>query len=381
MCDRGLLCSLALVLAATAATGRAQNVQPGDPLEGPRRAVMIAREAYDTARARFAADSARRMALPVIRRYAGLEVRSDTTNVEPRLLSALDPTFAAALAEARRILGPPADSLLGGVRVTITASYPTADLQRAGGVTSLVVLQYDGAAGRGYDVVSAKPVDTQQLTEHFLMWFGRAAANQLPPVLRKWAPAYAPIRTRDADVNRQAYIRLATYQSTVARACLDGSHFGCRASLAIVPGGDTIGVWFDADARRARVRLHNEQFNRRFPAVRRCLDEASDADCRMFLARIGVPSPTTGQVRQGLIRRALLEGGPAAFTRLVNARGDDVAALLETAAGVPFDSLVSEWRADVLASRSPSPKPSGKEFAISLSICVLAVGFASRRRP
>jgi hypothetical protein len=376
------LCAVAVVaVVAVVAGGRTARAQSADPLDAHRHAVMSAKAGYDAAIRRYAADSVRRMRLQVVRNYAGLEARCDTANVEPRLLRALDSTFASVLAEARTLFGASADTLLGGIHLTISAAYPTAQLQRAGGVASRVTLQYDGGGGSGYADVSARPVDAAALALHFDMWFGRAAARRMPPALTRWASDHIPVRVNDAEVNRNAYILLATYPSSVARACLDGSHAGCRASLAIVAGGDTIGLWLDANARRARVRQRTERVQQLAPDVRRCLNEGSDVDCRAVLQHVLVPSPTIGDTRQNLIRSALIKGGPGAFQRLADAQGDDVVKLLEIAGGVPFDSLVDEWRAGVLAARSPSPAPNGKELTIALSVGVLAIGLASRRRP
>ncbi len=385
MCDLRRIRAFAFLAIAFVATGRSaapqsSGARPVDPLAGPRYAVVTAKAALDTAQARYDADSARRMRLPIVRTYAGLEVHADTAMIAPEALRALDSTFTVALGEARTLFGANADTMLAGIRVTLTPRYKTAVLEHAGGIAGLVTVQYDGVQGRGDAVVSARPVDAAALTEHFLMWFRRAAGRRLPVAFRTWVPPEIPVRANDAAVNRSAYTRLATFRASIARACLDGSHFGCRASLGLVP--DTVGVWYDANARRAQVRLRTNRADaQRYPAVRQCLYAGSDADCRWVFETRGVFSPTAGDVRQDLIRRALRTGGPNAFTRLVTAPSADVATLLQTAAGVPFDTLADEWRAGVLAARSPSPAPSGREFAISISISMVAIGLASRRRP
>jgi hypothetical protein len=52
-----------------------------------------------------------------------------------------------------------------------------------------------------------------------------------------------------------------------------------------------------------------------------------------------------------------------------------------SAAGVPFDSLVTTWRRELLAARTPSPAPNATDWLLGIVMIGGAVGVAVGRKP
>jgi hypothetical protein len=367
----------ALTALAIATMVRAQSP---DPLAAHRGAVAAARAALDSAVARRATDVARRVQLPVIRTLAGLEVRGDTTTIPRAVLRAIDAEFAGAFAGARAFFGPPADTLLRGILLTITPKRDDSDSARSPAPLKFVDFVSGGRAGHRFTHVAVDPVDAELVREHFASWFSESAAGYLPPAIKFWAHAGIPDGRNEWVQDREQYVRLATSPLPLARACFEGSLLACRSALAVVRNVDTIDAWLSPGTRRAFVRDHASSFHDS-DARRACIADRHDWACREILQYSVLLSPSTNATRQYLVRHAILRGGQDAFRRLVGAQSSDVGALLETTAGVPLDTLLGEWRTRILAQRTPPPTPDASELGIAAIVGVAAVGLAARRRP
>lgn len=180
-----------------------------------------------------------------------------------------------------------------------------------------------------------------------------------------------------------AYRLLRLSRSPSAAACVAGGIAACRVALALVPAeADTIDLWFDAGAQQALVRAASADslaFPARAPLHRACVIAHHTPACRAVLGAIFVRSPTSLPARRELLRLALVTGGSDAYHRLRIARDTTRIGVLEYVSGVPLDSLVAVWRADVLRGRAPAPVPPPTAWAWTGVTTVLLFGIGVRR--
>jgi hypothetical protein len=171
-------------------------------------------------------------------------------------------------------------------------------------------------------------------------------------------PIIHPVQARAA-----VYVQLVTAPSQVARSCFLGVINDCRNALALDESPDPLQQWYpSAGERRALVsRSFAEYFGYSDhgagkPALQSCR-AGSDAACTELLRSLppGVlPRPLTNDARAALVHLALRLGGRAAYHRLVATPREPIADRLAGAAGVNVDSLVAQWRSEILAAR-PAP--------------------------
>jgi len=171
-------------------------------------------------------------------------------------------------------------------------------------------------------------------------------------------PVLPPIQ---ADVQRAGvYVQLVTAPSQAARRCFLGDLSGCRDALDLVDTADPLPRWYpSAPERRSLVlKSFGSYFDRETqrPALQACA-RGSDSACTQLLHSLppgGLPKPVTYDARATLANLALRLGGREAYHRLVASAGRPIADRLVSAASVPVDSLLSRWRAEILAAR---PRP------------------------
>jgi len=159
------------------------------------------------------------------------------------------------------------------------------------------------------------------------------------------------------------YVQLVTAPSQAARSCFLGAISDCRNALALGESPDPLQQWYpSAGERRALVfRSFAEYFGysdhgARKPALQSC-GAGSDSACTELLRSLppeALPRPLTYDARAALVHLALRLGGRAAYHRLVGRPGAPIADRLAGAAGVSVDSLVAQWRSEILAAR-PAP--------------------------
>lgn len=151
---------------------------------------------------------------------------------------------------------------------------------------------------------------------------------------------------------RDSYVDLVTSSSIAARRCFDGELRQCHLALGLVTSADPLTELYDEAGRRWAVRDLSREISRRDATlVRACLDQHIDAACLGALRSISAGViPLSSFSRTALLQSALDQGGPRAFSRLLETRGP-LRHTLEAAAGVPVDSVVAIWRVQVLASR------------------------------
>lgn len=389
MCKRvllGALCSIATL----SAPARAQT--PGDVAQ-KRRAVEIAARAYVAARAARDREESARLQLPLVRTYAGLEVRADTSFVPAEFLVRLDSGFARARQHAAAVYGVTTDSLLA--RAGVILSRNAVPVRRLGGPLEEPAIRAE--ARRPTSLTSSRAVGNERwrlnvsidrLEEYFIVWFEHAAATRTPPSIVTWMGTHTSVHSWTASAREAEHFGLVMHASGIGLACANGAIAACRTSFALMPNADSIGAWFDAETRRAHVVRALEMRNVRQAVLRthaeaadRCTEIGDDAACRAVLVRIGVRSPTSRASREQLVRLALLRGGEHAFERMQADTAASVERALTRAAGVPLDSLLVPWRESILAGRPPSPAPNLRELLLGLALMGSLVGLTAARKP
>jgi len=209
----------------------------------------------------------------------------------------------------------------------------------------------------------------------------------LDPALQAWlgGSVRPPIR---ADLQRaRAYVELVTAPSQAARRCLTGDIGGCRDALDLIETGDRLLRWYPsaAERRAAAFRSFGEYHERgtQPTGLRDCL-AGSDSACTRLLRSLppgALPRPLSYDARAPLVSVALQLGGREGYHRLVASAGLPMADRIAAAAGVAVDSLVSRWRAEILAAR-PAPAalpPLGIWIALGWTALFAGCGVRSSR--
>ena len=157
------------------------------------------------------------------------------------------------------------------------------------------------------------------------------------------------------------YVELVTNASDATRRCFVGEPGSCRDALGLSTDPEPWRRW-SGPAERARVIRESFTYyfgrGRTQPQFTACTARQDDAACIELFRAIpagAMPKPLSVDARRTILLRALRLGGRDAFARLARASGRPMAERLALAAGgLPADSLIAEWRAEILASR---PRP------------------------
>jgi hypothetical protein len=379
-----------LIAVAVLSTPSLAQLSEAPAMKHPAVALAVAR--YDAALAFRTSEQLRRMQLPVVRTYSGLVVRADTTALSSDLLTQIDSAVARARSEAAALFGVTTDSLMRGATlvleprmVEVTGDSATRDSDKR--------VRADAVAMRGSGQMDATwPFDgpgATALQDYFVKWYSVAATQHLPPQIQQWMGARPAVRPWTTEERRVAHFVLVFQSPTIGMACTNGSIPACRVALAVVADGDTIGAWFDQPTRRDRALAGLRAFGgaRSGPGavppdtIRRCTELGDDVACRVILTRVRVPSPTGRVSREQIVRGALIRGGVRAFERLRADTTMSIESAVASAAGVPFDSLVTTWRRELLAARTPSPAPNATDWLLGIVMIGGAVGVAVGRKP
>lgn len=169
----------------------------------------------------------------------------------------------------------------------------------------------------------------------------------------------APLRPRLEGTRdfAKVYIRLVTAPSQAARLCFLGDLPSCRSALDLDDSDSSYLQWYASPAERRAVLMRSfaDYFNR--PATagtwRQCT-LGRDPDCVQLLRTLprgSIPAPLGSDAHRLLAHVALRIGGRDAYGRLLADSSAVLGERLAAAAGVPLDTLVLRWRAEVLAAR------------------------------
>src|SRR5437660_5048755 len=171
-------------------------------------------------------------------------------------------------------------------------------------------------------------------------------------------PIVHPVQARAA-----VYVQLVTAPSQAARNCFLRVMNDCRNALTLAQSRDTLEQWYASAAeRRALVLKSFTEFltfsdhGAHKAALQSCRAD-SDSACSELLRSLppgALPRPLTYDARAALVQVALRLGGREAYHRLVATPGKPIADRLAGAAGVSVDSLVAQWRSEILTAR-PTP--------------------------
>lgn len=200
-------------------------------------------------------------------------------------------------------------------------------------------------------------LDVEKLT---LLLIANVPIPRPDPALGDWlSGSVRPSARPDRDL-AAVYVLLVTAPSQAARSCFLGELDGCRDALDLGTSADPLERWYPSPAeRRALVmRSFADYFNHGATerAFRICAErnDASCTDLLRSLPRGTLPRPLGYGAQATIVQSALRLGGRDAYRRLLADPAAPIADRLAAAAGIPLDSLLARWRAEVVASR-PAP--------------------------
>ena len=210
-----------------------------------------------------------------------------------------------------------------------------------------------------------------------------------PPdrVLETWLGApLRPRLERTRDFSR-LYVRLVTAPSQSARRCFLGDIPSCRSVLDLDDADSPYLQWYASPAERRAVLLRSfaDYFNRPATAAtwRQCTG-GKDADCVQLLRMLphgAIPPPLGTDAHRLLAHVALRIGGRDAYGRLLADSSVALSERLAAAAGVGLDTLLVQWRAEVLAARAAAVTvpPWGVPVALGWILLLVGCGLRSSR--
>jgi len=180
----------------------------------------------------------------------------------------------------------------------------------------------------------------------------------LDTAVRGWlggpfAPGLDPERRRAA-----VYVELVTAPSRAVRRCFEGETAACRDALSLTGDADMLTRWYGPEERRLLVAQSAGMLDRGVRAAEfRACTGGGDSACIDLLSSLpasALPKPLHYGARLTVLETAISLGGRGTVQRLLATPAGPMGARLAAAAQVPEDSLLTRWRADILASR-PAP--------------------------
>lgn len=195
-------------------------------------------------------------------------------------------------------------------------------------------------------------------------------------------PVQNPDRVRGA-----VYVALVTGRHAVSRHCLLGDIRACYHALALGDRSRALDDWYvDPSERHWLVTSMFAGFFDRggtAGAYQSCA-RGGDSSCSALLRTLplsAVPRPLGPEAQRSLVDLALRMGGRNSYHRLVSDSTASIAARLAAASGVPIDSLLSSWHAEILAARPLSvPLSAGAVGATLLWVVIFGLcGLGSSR--
>lgn len=299
-------------------------------------------------------------------------VRYDARELSGSSLEATAAGARLAFEEMRNYLGDGA-SLVG-------SSAPILARKRRS-VTGFLMedLEFSLPHAPGRNAHTGPPIGPRAVANALAELLGSLAPDHAPTPIRRWSRDWIPVRSLDHAAWERAAVDLATSNSAATRACHAGGLAQCASALGFTAVSDPLTEWYSADDWRVLVSSWNPS-GLDVPAQRErvaCLDARDLRLCERLSRRRNIPIPLSIWTRQTMYDLALSKGGAGAFTRMHNAEGTALDILAATA-GTPPDSLLSEWRARLLAAAPHETRPGALEAALALA-WTLAFGVAATR--
>ncbi len=273
-------------------------------------------------------------------------------------------------------------------------------LPRAGAATSMLrgtvfAIWADSIRRAEHGLIFSPRVHGREVDEHYVVSSASSLGQRLEmhlqeqigmtgkPVFAAWLAAPLPLVTATSTEWRALRLELVSSPSSVAHSCFAGSLPACKVTLGLITEADPATAWYDATTRRELVRaaVKDGSLERRYAGT--CL-AGRDTACvtlvrnNQALAQWLTP-PGTGRARRTLVQQSFAVGPAGALARL--ARSNDLPAdAFGAIAGVPIDTLVSQWQRHAhdggVESESATPV-----LALGALGWILAMGALSLRSP
>ena len=201
-------------------------------------------------------------------------------------------------------------------------------------------------------------ISAEVLTRTLLAMVGEPRPDS---ALRVWLNGGVRPLIDTAATRTAAYVQLVMSPSRASRSCLAGDLAGCRAALQLTDDTAFFLTVYDAADRRAAVagaRSPSILTPLERPIFNRCTVDRIDSACIDLLRGMGpgqVPRPLSDEARAFFISTVLGLGGAAAYDRLMANSTAALSDRIAGAGGMPLDSAVARWRAQLIAARPPAP--------------------------
>lgn len=209
--------------------------------------------------------------------------------------------------------------------------------------------------------------------------------EQVAGELQEWLPspaAFGPLSRTAAQV---VYADLVTAPWASTTACFDGNLDACARALALESAERPISLWFTIDEQRRAIR-DSRSFGLRLEPDYIACTNGNDASCTALLESRPylIRTPLALAARGSVLQVAVELGGEGSLGRLVHADSGSVGERLSRAAGVSQDSLVTEWRARILAAEPESialTRVAGWTAFVWVLVWTIAATRSTRWRP
>ena len=199
--------------------------------------------------------------------------------------------------------------------------------------------------------------------------------------LTRWYPA-PPVDSMTVRQRRRTYIQLAASPFEGGSLCFAADLASCRRTLGLVPRPmDPVASYQPQERREFVRRLGRTSLPAALVQLRAdCVEERVFAACDTVLAQTVSPWPMIplDQDARGMLLMVALEGqGAAGLERLVADSTAPLAERLAAAAQRPVDSVVAQWRREVMGSRPVPDRSRGRGWA-SFAWSIVLMGLALR---
>jgi len=208
------------------------------------------------------------------------------------------------------------------------------------------------AGGFTVEVVSSPGLPKELYSGMAFRAIGGVLEELLPPEVVEWV---GPKPLAASETLPWAARELVTTPSTAARRCYRGELDSCRSALGLVPEEKGWEAWYTREERRGLIEREGRP---RFSADGaglwdQCVEARAGEACDLLLEGRPPTPPLANGNRAALLTVALRMGGDGAARRLLAPEAMAMEDRLSRVAGVPGDSVLAEWRREVL-SAAPS---------------------------
>jgi len=225
--------------------------------------------------------------------------------------------------------------------------------------------------------------DSAIVTTALRMAMLRALARSLDAPPRQWLSATdLPFDTLRAPDWTNARLQLLSSGAAVGQRCYNEDIRACRLALLLDESADPFVDLYDAAERRGLVeRMEESGYHRWQGRSPTGCTAGDDGECIAALRGLGtMPHPIRSTHRRELVQVAMAIGGAGAMQRFLSTRGG-IDARIQSAAGVPTDSVVHAWIGRVRGGRKPSDdmSPAIAGFSLAWTLVFGAMALRSSR--